>query len=138
MSQMLRTGLRFRGTLDALAPIRKYVEAVAQSAHLERSAVYRLCLAVDEIATNIVVHGYEEAGLEGDLKVGASVEGDNLVIQLEDHGKPYDPNFHNVPEVKDFSHALESRKMGGLGIYWHLPRAGRSGWKERYYATYCH
>jgi serine/threonine-protein kinase RsbW len=107
----------FPGTLDALEPIRKYVEAVAQSAGLEQKAVYQLCLAVDEIATNIVLHGYEEAGLDGDLKISASVQDDNLVIQLEDHGKAYDPNFHDVPDAEDLAQRLESRNIGGLGIY---------------------
>ena len=100
-----------------MEPIRKYVEAVAQSAGLEQKAVYQLCLAVDEIATNVVLHGYEEAGLNGDLKIGASVEDGNLVIQLEDHGKSYDPNFNAVPNAEDLAQRLESREIGGLGIY---------------------
>jgi len=108
---------RFPGTLDALEPIRKYVEATARSAGLDHKAVYKVCLAVDEIATNIVVHGYEEAGLQGDLKIGASVEDDNLVIQLEDQGKAYDPNLHLIPDAGDLSAPFESRKIGGLGIF---------------------
>jgi len=107
----------FPGTLDALEPIRKYVEHVAQSAGLDHKATYKLCLAVDEIATNVVIHGYEEAGLNGDLTIGALVENDNLVIQLEDHGKPYDPNFHSLPDPEDLAQQLESREIGGLGIY---------------------
>jgi anti-sigma regulatory factor (Ser/Thr protein kinase) len=108
--------LTFPGTLDALEPIRKYVEAAAQSAGLDRKAVYKLCLAVDEIATNVALYGYEEAGLSGDFKIEASVDGDSLVIQLEDHGKPYDPNFHVGPDASDLSQPLETRKVGGLGI----------------------
>ena len=107
---------KFPGTLDALEPIRKYVESVAQSAGLDHKATYKLCLAVDEIATNVVLHGYEEAGLNGDLTIGSSVENDNLVIELEDHGKPYDPNFHALPNAEDLAQRLESREIGGLGI----------------------
>jgi serine/threonine-protein kinase RsbW len=106
----------FPGTLDALEPIRKYVETAAQSAGFDRKAIYKLCLAVDEIATNVVVHGYEEAGLDGDLKIQASLDNDALVISLEDHGKPYDPNLHDMPEAADLSQPLETRKIGGLGI----------------------
>lgn len=107
----------FPGRLDALEPIRKYVAAAAQSAGLERKAIYKLCLSVDEIATNIVLHGYQEAGLEGDLKIGTSLEGGSLVVLLEDHGRPYDPNFHAVPEPEDLTRPLPSRPVGGLGIY---------------------
>lgn len=108
--------LIFPGTLDALEPIRQYVKDAAQSAGLDRKAVYKLCLAVDEIATNVALHGYEEAGLRGDFKIEASVDGDSLVIQLEDHGKPYDPNLHVGPEAGDLSQPLETREVGGLGI----------------------
>jgi len=108
---------KFPGTLDALEPIRKYVEGVAQSAGLDHKATYKLCLAVDEIATNVVLHGYEEAGLNGDLMIGSSMENDNLVIELEDHGKPYDPNFHALPNAEDLAERLESREIGGLGIF---------------------
>jgi anti-sigma regulatory factor (Ser/Thr protein kinase) len=109
--------LKFPGTLDALEPIRKYVERVAQSAGLDHQATYKLCLAVDEIATNVVLHGYEEAGLSGDITIGSSIENDNLVIELEDHGKPYNPNFHALPSAADLAQRLESREIGGLGIY---------------------
>jgi len=107
----------FPGTLDALEPIRNYVQDAAQSAGLDHKAIYKLCLAVDEIATNVVLHGYEEAGLIGDLKIGASMDNNTLVIQLEDHGKPYDPNFHSLPNAEDLAERLEHREIGGVGIY---------------------
>jgi len=106
----------FPGTLDALEPIRKYVEASALSAGLDRKVVYKLCLAVDEIATNVVLHGYEEAGLSGDLKIESSMEDDRFVVLLEDSGRPYDPNVHTVFQA-EFDQPLESRKIGGLGIF---------------------
>ena len=107
----------FPGTLDALEPIRKYVSEAAESAGLDRSAIYKLCLAVDEIATNIVTHGYQEAGLKGNLKIGSSLEDGNLVIVLEDHGRPYDPNVHEVPEPEHLELPLEAKPIGGLGIF---------------------
>jgi serine/threonine-protein kinase RsbW len=107
----------FPGTLDALEPIRNYVAAAAQSAGLDRKAIDKLCLAVDEIATNIVLHGYQEAGLEGDLKIGTSLESGSLVVRLEDHGRSYDPNFHAVPEPEDLTRDPQSKPVGGLGIY---------------------
>lgn len=106
------------GTIDALEPIRSYVAQAATSAGLlDKSAVYKLCLAVDEIATNIVTHGYEEAGLQGDLKLNASIEGGLLVITLEDRGLPYDPTRHSahLDEVMDLP--PEDKPVGGLGIY---------------------
>ena len=51
--------LTLPGNFDALSPIRDYVKAAANAAGLDHTATYNLLLAVDEIATNVVVHGYE-------------------------------------------------------------------------------
>ena len=54
--------LTVSGTLDSLKTIAAYVLSAAENAGLEKKPAYKLRLAVDEIATNIIVHGYEEAG----------------------------------------------------------------------------
>jgi anti-sigma regulatory factor (Ser/Thr protein kinase) len=106
----------FPGTLDSLAAIRDFVARAAASAGLDRSANYNLCLAVDEIATNIVVHGYDAAGLKGDIGVETAVEPDRLVVRLQDTGRCYDPTAHDVPEGDDLATPLHQRGVGGLGI----------------------
>jgi phosphoserine phosphatase RsbU/P len=108
--------LTLPGNLDALEPIRDYVKNVAQRAGLEDAAVYKLCLAVDEIATNVVVHGYQEAGLSGDVTIRGDTDGGRLVVQLEDKGKSYDPTKHALPDAEVLSRPLNEREMGGLGI----------------------
>lgn len=106
----------FAGTLDSLEPIRNYVATNASEAGLDRGATYRLCLAVDEIATNIVMHGYEEAGLTGDIEVAADVVDNSFQIQLKDHGRAYDPDTHQQSPSTDLGLPLEDRSIGGLGI----------------------
>lgn len=106
----------FPGTLDSLAPIRDFVASAAAAAGLDHSASYNLCLAVDEIATNVVTHGYEAAGLRGDLRLETAVEGGRLVVRMQDHGRPYDPHQHDLPEQQDLSAPLHERAIGGLGI----------------------
>jgi phosphoserine phosphatase RsbU/P len=108
--------LTLPGNLDALEPVRDYAKKLAQSAGLDSSAAYKLCLAVDEIATNVVTHGYEEAGLTGNLTVHGATDGDKLVVQLEDTGKPYDPKKHALPDAEVLSRPLNEREIGGLGI----------------------
>jgi serine/threonine-protein kinase RsbW len=106
----------FPGTLASLEPIRRYIEATARAAGLDLGATYRLCLAVDEIATNVVIHGYEEAGLAGDLNIKGSVQGDSLIVELEDHGQRYHPDFQISIQPNEQGLPLESREIGGLGI----------------------
>lgn len=106
----------FPGTLDALAPLRDFVARAAESAGLDRAAAYNLCLAVDEIATNVITHGYQQAGQRGDLRVETAVEHGRLVVRLEDHGPAYDPGKHGLPQPEDLSTPLHERAPGGLGI----------------------
>jgi serine phosphatase RsbU (regulator of sigma subunit)/anti-sigma regulatory factor (Ser/Thr protein kinase) len=106
----------FPGTLDALSSIRQYVRTAAQAAGLEQSVAYNLVLAVDEIASNVIEHGYNEAGLNGDISVGAARDNDILEIRLEDTGKSYDPTAHPQITDIDLSKELRDRSVGGLGI----------------------
>ena len=103
----------FPGTLDSLAPVRAYVAEAARVAGLDSGRAYSLCLAVDEIATNIVLHGYEEAGLKGDIVVEALEEPGQLIIRLLDHGRAYDPEL--VPEP-DLANPL-NQPAGGWGVF---------------------
>src|SRR5947209_19180931 len=104
------------GNLDALKPVRDYTAKIAKAAGLSDPVVYKLCLAVDEIATNVVMHGYEEAGISGDIEVSAGVFDNSFQVQLKDHGQPYDPASHEQPADTDLGLPLEDRRMGGLGI----------------------
>jgi anti-sigma regulatory factor (Ser/Thr protein kinase) len=88
----------------------------AAAAGLDRSAVYKLCLAVDEIATNIVMHGYDEAGLTGDISVRANTLDDSFQVDLKDSGRAYDPGTHKQQACTAPDLPLEQRRLGGLGI----------------------
>lgn len=103
----------FPGTLDSLAQVRAYVSEAARAAGLDSGKTYELCLAVDEIATNIVLHGYEEVNLKGDIVVEALQERGQLIIRLLDHGRTYDPNQVTEPDVKN---PLDQR-TGGWGLF---------------------
>jgi anti-sigma regulatory factor (Ser/Thr protein kinase) len=103
------------GKLDSLGAIAQYVMKSATEAGLDKKAAYRLRLAVDEIASNIIIHGYEEAGLEGDVSIGVKIDDHCLTISLEDSAIPYDPNIRKTPE--DLGAPIEHRQVGGLGVF---------------------
>lgn len=103
------------GTLDSLSEIGAYVLEAASQARLEKKIAYRLRLAVDEIATNAVVHGYDRIGKDGDLVVSADVSDGILTIILEDTGPAYDPL--KTPSPDDLDQPLDDRDIGGLGVF---------------------
>jgi anti-sigma regulatory factor (Ser/Thr protein kinase) len=109
--------LTLSGTLDSLGAIAKYVISAAESAGLEKKAAYKLRLAVDEIATNIILHGYEEAGLTGEINVSGELKESTLTICLEDSGSRYDPYEKEAVSDEELNKSLEERRMGGLGVY---------------------
>jgi serine/threonine-protein kinase RsbW len=103
------------GTIESLSRIREYVRQAAAAAGVERKQAYRLALAVDEIATNVVNHGYGEAGLQGDLVVSAASNGADFTITLEDSAAPFDPR--SVPRPSQLDLPLDKRPIGGLGVF---------------------
>jgi serine/threonine-protein kinase RsbW len=103
------------GVLDSLSRIGKYVLEAAATAGLDRKASYRLRLAVDEIATNTVTHGYQEADLHGSLTVLSHMNEASLTLTLEDTAGAFDPRMLSRPASLDLP--LDERPIGGLGVY---------------------
>jgi anti-sigma regulatory factor (Ser/Thr protein kinase) len=70
-------------------------------------------LALEEHLTNVMAYAYDDAG-EHTITVRLEANDSDLVIEVEDDGKPFDPT--QAPEV-DTSLPLEQKPIGGLGIH---------------------
>ncbi|MCA9995397.1 MAG: ATP-binding protein [Anaerolineales bacterium] len=103
------------GEPEYLGDVVAYVLAAAEMAQLDDRAAYRLRLAVDEIATNVVTHGFVEAGREGWLRITAVSTPTQLKIYLDDTAAPYDPT--QCPHPANLNASPDDRHPGGLGIY---------------------
>lgn len=98
-----------------LPEIRRYIRDQATVLEIGPSSTYDVLLAVTEMVTNILVHGYK--GKAGPLEIQVSLQGDELVVCLKDQAPPFDPTRLPVPDI---SVPLEDRPLGGMGI--HLTR----------------
>ena len=107
----------FPAVIDSLDSIRQHIKAVAQEAGLDKKASYNLLVAVDEIATNIILYGYQEAELEGVIDVTTEKTDNFLKVVFEDDSAPFDPTKRELPDEEDFDLPLDERPIGGLGIY---------------------
>jgi len=103
------------GSLNSLDDIRAFVSEHASMAGLTERQTYRLCLAVDEIATNIVNYGYVGSGQKGVIDVQVDVSDSDVTVKLIDDSPAYDPFSHKDPDNLDAP--LEERAIGGLGIF---------------------
>jgi serine/threonine-protein kinase RsbW len=109
--------LRVTAKLDVLSSIGAFVLKAAETAGLDRRAAYRLRLAVDEMATNIIVHGHplEHSG-DDEIRVTADLDDERLTITLEDRGPAFNPLDHETPEGH-IDKPMEQRPIGGLGVF---------------------
>jgi serine/threonine-protein kinase RsbW len=107
-----RPPLLIAAELKNLSSIRTFVEEEAAALGAQPKAVADMLLAVDEAATNIMVHGYQ--GRPGAIEIEVSRRQDDLVVRLRDQAAPFDPN--QVPPP-DLTLPLEERPIGGLGVY---------------------
>ena len=80
-------------------------------------AVYAVNLALDELVTNTILYGFEDATGQ-ELCVKLSLTGSELHGELTDNGRAFNPL--NVP-TPNFDVPLQDRELGGLGL--HLVRS---------------
>ena len=104
--------LQIEARLENLSTIRDFVEGAAVRLHTAPDVVLGVVLAVDEMVTNVIVHGYR--GRPGLVEIDLTASGDALQIQLRDHAPPFDPT--RVPPP-DLSMPFDDQPVGGLGIY---------------------
>ena len=73
----------------------------------------QICIALDEVFSNIVNYGYPEEA--GQIRVRVEIRDDRMaVITLEDRGIPFNPLKEEEPDIHLL---LEDRPVGGLGIF---------------------
>lgn len=105
-------GLHTSAELENLATIRYFIEEHVLALGGDRSVADDLMQAVDECATNIIVHGYRHQPGPIDLEI--EHQDDTWSVHLRDQAPPFDPT--SVPPP-DLALPLEERPLGGLGIY---------------------
>ena len=104
--------LRIPAERKRLADIREFIAAQARSFNLSPQKTDDLVQAIDELVTNIIVHGYKDG--PGEIEIICSKQTDAIRVSLRDRAPIFDstqaaePNLH-LP--------LEQRPLGGLGLH---------------------
>ena len=103
--------LRVPSDLSRLAAVRDFLRAAADEVDAGDACTADLVQAVDEAATNAIVHGH--AGKPGWVEVEVSTEGDRFVVTLQDDAPAFDPTTVPSPDLS--VHPAE-RRPGGMGV----------------------
>lgn len=113
---MKRISVTLKNDVAEIERLSQNVEAFGRSHGLPEEFLYAVNLALDEIVTNVISHGYAgETGREIIVELG--IEGGELIAQVSDEARPFNPLEAPAAHVDG---ALEERPVGGLGI--HLAR----------------
>ena len=104
--------LSITANVHYLVVIRAFVEAAAGVVGATVSLVAHTVQAVDETASNIILHGYR--GGPGFIEVEVKLLGDDLTVVLSDTAPLFDPTKLREPDV---TLPLDERPIGGLGVF---------------------
>ena len=104
--------MRWRADLAQLAAIREFVAESSRSLDADELAIRDLQLAVDELCSNSIRHGY--GGQEGQIEVSVERIGHAIQVVVRDWGMAFDPEQVPVPDLQV---PLEERSLGGLGLF---------------------
>lgn len=105
--------LHISAELKNLETIRRFVIESATALGVAPDILSKLQLAVDEAATNVILHGYRNQG-QGTIEIEMEQVESDLVIRLRDEATPFDPTEVPLPDI---NLPLSQRKPGGMGIY---------------------
>jgi anti-anti-sigma factor len=87
--------------------------AFAEAHSLPGSIRRSLHVALDELLTNTIVHGFEGRD-GGEVTVEVELRADRVSVTITDDGSPFDPLGMATP---DTALPVEAREIGGLGIH---------------------
>lgn len=104
--------LTIRSDINEIPRVSSALEAVMRNHGFPEEDILDTQLAVEEAVTNIILHGYRDAG--GEILVLCRASRGIVEIQLEDRATPFNPL--SLPEP-DLAGDIEDRKIGGLGIF---------------------
>jgi len=104
--------LKVEADVKNLAKIRNFLQQSISEMGIDSDTAYDVILAVDEAATNIIMHGYQ--GRPGSIELNVRRESDTLILHLRDQAPSYDPTKAPTP---DLSLPLDERPLGKMGIH---------------------
>ena len=80
------------------------------------SLIFKVNLVLDELASNIIVHGGKEGSRSPDIVIEMASREDEVVIEISDDGRPFNP-LRDAPPAPAIHESLEAAPIGGLGIH---------------------
>jgi anti-sigma regulatory factor (Ser/Thr protein kinase) len=111
--------------MENLDAVKAFITGELEASECSMKLQTQLALVVEEIFVNIAYYAYsQEAWVNSSQSKRSSTEdgkvtiriavGDEVIIEFEDNGKPYNPLEKDDPDI---TLDAEKREIGGLGIF---------------------
>lgn len=111
-----RVELQLVNRLEEIPTLHARMEQLGEELDLSPEVVNAVNLSLDEVLTNLVMHGFDDdAEHHIDVRVALLDDDQQLRLEVEDDGRPFNP-LEEAPEP-DTQASLDERAIGGLGIF---------------------
>ena len=107
-----RVTLLLRNRLEDLRDVQSAIDRLVANQNLEEEQAYALRLAVEELVSNVIRHGFDDGRLHR-IVVAVEVRAERIDLAIEDDGRPFDPNSGGELVTPT---SLEDAPTGGLGL----------------------
>lgn len=106
----------FPARLAALPETADFAQAFCQRNGVGRDDALRLTLVIEELFTNTVRHGYRDES-DAPIRISLALADGRVTLLYEDSAPRYDPLAHWSATPSGLGAPIESRPVGGLGVY---------------------
>jgi sigma-B regulation protein RsbU (phosphoserine phosphatase) len=96
-----------------IARVNGEFKGFAEEAGLPTKLRRQMQMVFDELLSNVISYGYEDAGAHT-IELRVEARGGRLAVIVEDDGKPFNPFTMEAPDTEL---GIEERAIGGLGIH---------------------
>ena len=106
------TTVRLTNHFSELERLTHVLVQFGKTHHIPRNILDAMNLALEELITNIISYAYS-GHEEHTIILRLSMKGRQLIAEVEDDGKPFNPLDFPDPDIDS---SLEERPIGGWGI----------------------
>jgi anti-sigma regulatory factor (Ser/Thr protein kinase) len=107
------TAVRLRNDVSELPRLARWVQDFCEAHDLPAPLAFSFDLALEEVVTNVITHGYDDERPH-EIEVRMSVVEGTVRAEITDDGRPFDPRQAPAPDV---GAPLADRPIGGLGTF---------------------
>jgi anti-sigma regulatory factor (Ser/Thr protein kinase) len=105
---------RLKNDRREVARLATWVDQFAGEIVLDAAVRGELQVALEEVALNVITHGYGEGGTVKEFSVTLGADADFVTAIIEDEASAFDPTRRAEADV---SLPPEQRPIGGLGVH---------------------